>query len=67
MTKLFDVANESVLDKKLYKTDATYGEIYKKVSDNVVPRISNVQSRKEQVQPFISDSIRVLEAYENDG
>ena len=67
MTKLFDVANESVLDKKLYKTDATYGEIYKKVSDDVVPRISNLQSRKEQVQPFVSDSIRVLEAYENDG
>lgn len=66
MTKVYDVANETILDKKIFKSNTTYGDILKKVSNDITPRLANVQSRKEQVQPFVSETIRVLEAFENE-
>ena len=51
---LADSENEAFLKNNIYKSSTSHREIIRNMlCDKSSPRLSNVQSRKEQVQPFI--------------
>lgn len=47
--------NKTFIDRELYKSPTTYGEVINAMTHaKAFPRLVNVQSRKEQVQPFMN-------------
>ena len=55
-----DTANETFFKNYVFKSATSYREIIKNMlCDKAFPRLSNVQSRKEQVQPFISKLVEM--------
>lgn len=55
-----DTASETFFKNYIFKSATSYREIIKNMlSDKTFPRLSNVQSRKEQVQPFISKLVEM--------
>ena len=55
-----DSGNETFLRNLIFKSATSYKEIIQNMlCDKSFPRLSNVRSRKEQVQPFISKLVEL--------
>ena len=56
--KAKETANDKVLNKTIYQSDVSYVNAMMGLQNNKITlRLPNVQSRKEQVQPFIAEMI----------
>ena len=55
-----DSKNETFLKNYIFKSATSYGEIIRNMlCDKSFPRLSNVRSRKDQVQPFINKLVEL--------
>ena len=60
VAKAKENADDKFLSKKVYKSPTTYKEVIVALENKKFTlRLPNVQSRKEQVQPFIAELIEM--------